>query len=50
VNDALAQSLSTLIGACATFVLMAAAYYFGPGRRRDRGRSHDDDDPQEDES
>lgn len=44
VNDALAQSLSTLIGACATFVLMAAAYYFGPGRRKDRDRDDDDDD------
>lgn len=43
VNDALAQSLSTLIGACATFVLMAAAYYFGPGRRKDRDRDDDDD-------
>lgn len=39
MNDALTQSLATLIGAIATAVLMAAAYYWGP-RRRDR----DDDD------
>jgi hypothetical protein len=38
VDDGIAQALSTLIGACATFILMAAAYYFGPGRRRDRDK------------
>jgi hypothetical protein len=36
VNEQLAASLSTLVGAIATAILMAASYYWGPRKRDER--------------
>lgn len=45
MDPALSQALSTLIGAIATAILLASAYYWGPGardRRRDSDRDYSD--------
>jgi hypothetical protein len=51
MNDQLAGSLSVLISAIATAILMAAAYYWGPGKQADRHekktRRHYDEQPEE---
>lgn len=39
MDDAIASALATLIGAITTVLLMAGAFYFGPGAlRKKRGR------------
>jgi hypothetical protein len=43
MNDALAQSLATLIGTLSTVALMAGTYYFGPRRREERRQSREID-------
>ena len=44
MDPVLSQALATLVGALATAVLMAASYYWGPGRRRDRQDRRDEED------
>jgi hypothetical protein len=48
VDESIASAIAVFIGALTTVLLMAGAYYFGPGARagrgRDRGERSDDED------
>lgn len=49
MTPGLEQSLSTLIGAIATAILLAAAYFFGPSARAARrDRAEQDSEPDDD--
>lgn len=44
IDPAIAQSISTLIGAIATAILMYASFHWGPSSRRKRRKEDEDED------